>query len=366
MRILHLDTEKTWRGGENQMRFLIQGLGEKGVEQWAAAPSTSIAYLEKRWNCPTWALASGHPLDVRNWYQIHLLIQKHHIQLIDAHSAKAHNLALSVAQFHPDLKVIVHRRVDNPIKKQFFTRKKYLNPRVNHFVAISDAIAQMLRDYGVPSEKVSVVKSAVSAEIYQSINRTEVRRALCQRLHLSTQTTLIGNASALSPQKGYETLLRAVAEMPSHFSKFKVLIAGDGELKSDLEKMSSELGLNDQVYFLGFLKNVPEFLSCLDILAIPSNNEGLGTVILDAILAGCCPVGSRVGGIPEIIIPDRTGLLIEPADHQKLAQHLVNLIQNPTLRETLVSGAKQHVKNNFSLQAMVEGNHQVYKKVLQS
>lgn len=363
MRVLHLDTEKTWRGGENQVRALISGLNNKVEKQFAAAPFDSVAIKEKKWDCELLALSSGNPYDPRNIIQLVSWIKKYKIRIVDAHSAKAHTLAWNAKFFHSDFKLVVHRRVDNKIKNQFLTRRKYLSSSADHFVAISQAIADLLVGYGVLKEKISVVKSAVDATIYEKLNREQLQQKLRENFQLNDDIILIGNASALSEQKGYPTLIRAALELKKVNPQFRVLIAGDGALKKSLENLVQELGLQSHIIFLGFLKNVPEFLSGLDILAIPSNNEGLGTVILDAILAGCCPVGSRVGGIPEIIIDHQTGLLIEPGDSVSLAKQLDYLIKNPKVMAQLSLNARRHVENEFSLNSMVNGNYQVYKTV---
>lgn len=365
MRILHLDSEKTWRGGENQIRYLIEGLNKKNIEQWAAAPKESVAVQEKRWACTLLPLASSSPLDFRNWWILYRAIKDNKIDIVDAHSAKAHSLALNVAQFLPQLKIVVHRRVDNVPQSNYFTRRKYLHPRVSQFVAISSAISEVLKSYGVGVSKITTVKSAVDSKYYDTLKQLQAKQELRKKFNFSQDVTLIGNASALSSQKGYETLIQSIAELKKNrVSGFKVVIAGSGELEQELKKLTEKLKLNEEVHFLGFIKNVPEFLACLDILAIPSNNEGLGTVILDAVLAGCCPVGSRVGGIPEIIINNRTGLLIEAGDYLELARHLKLLIEDPKLRAQLAENAVQHVKTNFSLTSMVEGNLRVYERVL--
>lgn len=363
MRVLHLDTEKTWRGGENQVRALISGLNKRIEKQFAAAPFDSVAIKEKRWDCELLSLSSGSPYDPRNILRLISWVKKHQIQIVDAHSAKAHTLAYNAKLFYPHFKIVVHRRVDNKIKNQFFTRKKYLSSRVDHFVAISQAIADILVNYGVSKDKISVVKSAVDASVYEKLNREHLQQKLRKNFQLNDDVILIGNASALSEQKGYPTLIRAASELKKMTSHFRILIAGDGALKNSLENLVQELELQSHVSFLGFLNNVPEFLSGIDILAIPSNNEGLGTVILDAILAGCCPVGSRVGGIPEIIIDHQTGLLIEPGDHVNLSKCLNYLIKNPEKRAQLSQNARQHVQNEFGLNSMVNGNYQVYKKL---
>lgn len=364
IRVLHLGTEKGWRGGENQVRLLIDGLHGKVAFQAAASPKGSIAFKETRWNCPMVGLASGNPWSLWNIFALVKFIKKHQINIIDAHTAKAHSMALNVAAFVPDLKVVVHRRVDNVPKSSYLTRKKYFHPRISYFTAISNFIAQVLKTYGVPAEKVRVARSAVSGEIYKKIDRQEAQKEWKSRYGIPNDHILIGNASALSPQKGYETLLKAARLLKEKKQNFKVLIAGDGELKNSLLQMNQNLGLEGDVHFVGFLKEVPRFLSALDILAVPSNNEGLGTVILDGFLAGCCVVGSSVGGIPEIVQHNKTGLVQPPGDYMSLAKNLEYLIDHPDQRQLFANQGRDFVESEFSLQSMIEGNLKIYEDLV--
>ncbi len=366
IRVLHLGTEYTWRGGENQARLLIDGLKNRVEAQFGATPRKSIAFQEKRWNCELLALNSGNPYDPFCIWSLIQFIKKNRVNIIDAHTGKGHTLALNASRFLPDVKIVVHRRVDNVPKNKFLTKKKYFHPRVTKFTAISRFIKQVLIDYGIPEEKIAVARSAVSQDAYRALNRQACQKEWKERYQIPTQNILIGNASALSPQKGHETLLRAVAELKKVTPHFSVLIAGDGNLKQNLENLSKELGIQDQVQFIGFIKNVPEFLSALDILVVPSNNEGLGTIILDGILAGCAVVGSRVGGIPEIIIHNQTGLLQEVGDYKKLAENLAELIKNSEKMDYLRKTALGKVIQEFSLDSMIEGNYQVYQDVLRN
>ncbi len=364
IRVLHLGSEYTWRGGENQARLLIEGLQGQVEAQFGATPKKSIAFTEKRWKCDLLGLNSGNPYDPVSIFQLAGYIKKNRINIIDAHTAKAHTLALNAAIFLKDIKIVVHRRVDNVPKKKYFTKKKYFHPKVTKFTAISNFIKQVLLDYGIEESKIAVARSAVSPETYKKLNRADCQKKLKETYKIPAHHTMIGNASALSSQKGHETLLRAIAELKKKTKDFTVLIAGDGTLKPSLEKLSQDLGITENLIFMGFIKTVPEFLSGLDILAVPSNNEGLGTVILDGILSGCAVVGSRVGGIPEIIVHNKTGLLEEVGDHQSLAENLADLIQNPDKTQVLRKNAYDWVIKEFSLQAMVEGNLKVYKNVL--
>jgi glycosyltransferase involved in cell wall biosynthesis len=364
IRVLHLGTEKTWRGGENQIRLLIDGLAYKVDAQFAASPRNSVAYKEKRWKCEILPLIGSNPYNPINILKLLQFIKKNRINLIDAHTAKAHTLALNVLRFLPDVRLVVHRRVDNVPKANYLTKKKYFHHRVDRFIAISNFIKQVLLDYGVSENRISIARSAVSDEAYQKISRPFCQNDLKNRYAIPADATVIGNASALSTQKGHETLLRAVAELKKKTQNFRVLIAGDGDLKTDLQKLAEELQVQDFVRFTGFIQKVPDFLSGLDILAVPSNNEGLGTVILDGVLAGCAVTASRVGGIPEIIIDNQTGLLCEVGDYKKLADNLLELIQDPAKAEKLRIAAQQWVKKEFSLESMVEGNYKIYRDVL--
>lgn len=364
IRVLHLGTEYTWRGGENQAKLLIDGLKGHVEAQFGATPEKSVAFQERRWNCELLGLSSGNPYNPHTIFQLVQYIKKHRVNIIDAHTAKAHTLALNASPFIKDVKIVVHRRVDNVPKNKFFTKKKYFHPRVSKFTAISNCIKQVLLDYGVSENKIAVARSAVGQDAYKKLSRTDCQKKWKEKYQIPPEHILIGNASALSSQKGHETLLRAVSELQNKISNFSVLIAGDGGLKESLEALSLQLGTTEKVKFIGFIKNVPEFLSALDILAVPSNNEGLGTVILDGILAGCAVVGSRVGGIPEIIVHNETGLLEEVGDYKKLAENLADLIQNPGKAQQLKENAQNWVKKEFSLDSMVQGNLRIYQNVL--
>lgn len=365
IRLLHLGTEYTWRGGENQARLLIDGLRGQVEEQFGGTPEKSVAYLEKRWNCELLGLHSGNAYDPIAISQLIKFCRRNRVSIIDAHTAKAHSLAINAAPFLPETKIVVHRRVDNVPQNNFFTRRKYFHKRVDHFTAISHFIREVLIKYGVPQSKISVARSAVRPEIYEKISRKNSKEILLGRYNLPAHHTLIGNASALTSQKGHETLIRAIKKLETKNSDFSVLIAGDGNQRESLLSLTRQLKLEKRICFTGFIHNVPEFLAGLDILAVPSNNEGLGTVILDGVLAGCAVIGSRVGGIPEIITHEKTGLLEEVGDYEKLADNLLALVQNPQMRDQLSQNAKAWVIQEFGLNAMVQGNLSVYKKVLE-
>ena len=365
MRVLHIDSEKTWRGGENQVRLLVEGLKKKGVESHLIAPPDSavLQRLSEHARCYGVPMSSG--ADPVAAYRIGSYCRRHRIDVIDAQSAKAHSLAL-LSQFfcsHPGL--VVHRRVDYLPGANPASRLKYFSRKVDRYVAISQAIGRILLDYGLPQDRVTVVPSAVDPSRFQQIDRLVARRELLECFNLPPDTVLIGNASALTEQKGYEVLLESLARLGRYFDRFHCLIAGDGHLASSLQRQAADLGLGQRLTFLGWIEHVDELLAGLDVLAMPSNYEGLGTLILDGIYAGCCVVATSVGGIPEMIVDGQGGLLSPKGDAQSFAEHLHRVCRSEALRIQFNEFARRHVAERFSLEAMVAGNLQVYHQVLE-
>jgi glycosyltransferase involved in cell wall biosynthesis len=366
--VLHLGTEMSWRGGENQIRYLMQGLPKGAWRNHLAYPNGSQAVSRMSEHFPTLVLKSKHAWRPSVVSQLVKYCTENKIDLIDAHSSGGHSLGLAVKKRLPALKLVVHRRVDNPVKRGFFSRRKYLSPLVDRYVAISGAIGQILIDYGIPDAKISVVKSATDGSRFSTpavVDRQVFHHRLTERLGLKQETLLIGNASALTSQKGYEVLIEALSllRLPSPLS-FHCVIAGDGILRGALEKQVRELKLEKKVSFLGFIQDVDSLLSGLDILCVPSNNEGLGTILLDGIHAGCVIVATRVGGIPEIVLNGQTGLISEKGDARALASNLEKVCRSPELRAQLSQQAKVRIESEFSLQKMVDGNRLIYENLL--
>ncbi len=364
MRVLHLDTEMTWRGGENQLRLLLEGLASTDIESHVALRPGSAAAARLKPQARVFECPMRGGMDPGAGWRLARYCKQHAIDLIDAHTSNAHSLALLASLFHPVLKIVVHRRVDYEPKRDLVNRLKYESARVDRYVAISEAIKRVLVGWGLPASRISVVKSAVEHGKLRSLDRERCRAQLATTYGIEPGKTFIGNASALTAQKGHDVLLHAAAELKRRGVPFHVFVAGDGELTNPLEKLRTHLGLEHDVTFMGFITDVASFLGGLDVMAVPSNFEGLGTVILDAIGAGLPVVATRVGGIPEIVIHGDTGMLSEKGDAKGLADNLEALVKDPALRGKLNSQARAWIDREFSVKAMVGGNLDVYRELL--
>ncbi len=372
-RVLHIGNEISWRGGENQVRLLIAGLRPFGVESFVAYPRESrgfARFAELRGSdgpVEVLPLPSRRAFDPRNIRDLVRFCDVHDIQILDAQSSGGMSMALKVKKRRPKLCLVVHRRVDNPIKRSWLTRRKYLNPRVNRFVCISAAIGQIVREYGVNPDLISIVPSAVEETPYIRLghNKIEAKKILAGRA-VPLDTVWIGNASAFTSQKGHDTFIRACQILQSRSVPFVCWFAGDGPLLAKCKHLAEDLNLQHSVRFIGHTKSVTNFVLALDVLAVPSNNEGLGTILLEGAYAGCALVGSNVGGIPEIVRQGETGFLVAPGNAEELADRLETLIRDADIRAKLSSAARDYVRSHFSVEQMVRGNLAVYQGVLKA
>ena len=364
MKTLHIDTEKTWRGGENQMSLLVDGLSSIGINCWIALRKGSAA--EKKL-CHKNKLLPLSFSGLGIFYSIIVLIifcHRNRIDIIDAHTSRAHDISLIIKSFCPWVRLVIHRRVDYVPKSSRRAQRKYLNNKIDRFIAISHSIRNILVEWGVPKTKIDVARSAVCSARFNRLRKTECLTKIHDELPQLKQKKIIISVGYMTTQKGHDTLIKAINEIKNTSTPFHCLIAGDGELRQNIEKMIDSYHLENYVTLLGVRNDIPELLTAADILSMPSNYEGLGTTILDALNGDCCVVASRVGGIPEMIEHGVTGLLSDPKDFKAHAANLNKALQNPEWAQKLAEAGRKKIKQDFSVEKMVQQNLMVYQNCL--
>ncbi|MEM7181042.1 MAG: glycosyltransferase family 4 protein [Spirochaetota bacterium] len=357
--ILHINTEKTWRGGEQQLLYLLKGLQQANQQQIIIGQPNSE--LEKRAAgiAPYFPIKMMGELDPFCIRKVSQIIRTEKVKIIHAHTAKAHSIALRAKYKNPYTKLIVSRRVDFPIKKNFLSKRKYFSDKIDAFLCVSDNVRSILIKDGVNSQKTITVRSGVDTKRFVNIKE---KTAFRQEFQLSDETIMIGNVAALVDHKDQKTLLNAIAKIQTE-KKFVFLIIGDGKLKSELQQLASDLNINDKVLFLGFRKDIPELLKFIDIFTLTSKEEGLGTSVLDAMASGLPTVVTNGGGIGEMIVHEKGGLISNVGDSDSLAKDFTTLIESEELRKQYGAFNLQHVQN-FSVEETVKQTIAVYESLL--
>ncbi|MEW6756095.1 MAG: glycosyltransferase family 4 protein [Candidatus Latescibacterota bacterium] len=174
----------------------------------------------------------------------------------------------------------------------------------------------------------------------------------------------IGTIGSLTPEKGIEVLLRALPGLVPDWPHVQLHVVGDGRLRAALESLAERLGVRGRVHFPGIVADVRPYLAHFDVLAMPSLQEGLPTVVLEAMAAGCPLVASSVGGIPEIVEQDRHGILVPAGDAPSLEEALRTLLEDPARRVRLGRAAQERVQATFDLGSMLERLATEYERLL--
>lgn len=226
-------------------------------------------------------------------------------------------------------------------------------------ISVSQATADFLIEKrGVPPGKVLVIPYGVNLEKYKDGNGKAVK----DELGLTENHKIIGMVGRLEPQKGHIYLINAATQLVKKYPQVKIMIIGEGKLRSDLEKRVAEEQLSTNFLFLGSRNDVPDLLNAMDIFTLPSLFEGLPNVILEAMAANKPIVATSVDGTKEAVVNNETGILVPPKDPESLSNALCYLLENPEKLLEFGNNSRKRVENYFSLDKQVKSFANLYEK----
>lgn len=351
-RILHLDTGREWRGGQQQVLYLSSELTRRGHTSVIMTPRGSpLAQRARALDLSVREISyhgAGDPIAIRALVQA---VQEIDAGILHAHTANAHSLGFFALRL-PGLPkehrpaFVVHRRVDFPPGGDPLTRMRYTSDPCM-FLCVSEAVRDVLQKHGVPGERLRVVHSCIDTGRVDAVAEPD-RAALRAEIGIPADAGLIGVIGSLVPHKGHKHLLAALPRVFTERPEARLILFGDGPLEAELRRDCWERGLQTRVTFAGFRNDVVRYLQAFDIFAHPSIEEGLGTSILDAMAARLPVVASRTGGIPEVVVHGETGWLVPPASPSELAGALITLLEDPRRRSQFGEAGRARVESAFS------------------
>ncbi len=352
--VMHVDTERGFRGGQQQALYLHTQLLQAGVQSWFAVP----AGAPLRGKLPPGTAIPYRFLgefDILSGLYLAAQARRRGVNIVHAHSAHALAVAIYIKRFMPRCKVVATRRVDFRVKG-FWGRHKYMRADVN--VCISQEIERVMLACGLPQSKLRVIRSGVDTARF--VGSQPDYGYLPPELRGSY---VVGTVAALAGHKDYPNLLRA-AEICLRQNPNLVFVAlGDGPLREEILAQAAHEPLRSRVLFLGHREDVGSILKTFNLFVLASRREGLGTSIIDAMALGLPVVATDAGGIPELIRHCHTGLLVTKQNAQALAEGILELVNNPTLAASLGAKARAEV-NQFDMQTMAAANLALYEELL--
>ncbi len=213
---------------------------------------------------------------------------------------------------------------------------------------------------GAPASRVVTVRSAVDAAAFDRPCAPEWFR---DTFRLGEQALALGVVAQLIPRKGHRYLLDVLPGLLGRFPALQVLFFGRGPLEAELRARAAAPELAGRVQLAGFRDDIERILPCLDLVVHPAEIEGLGVALLQAAAAGVPVVATRAGGIPEVVRDGENGLLFDVGDRTALATAVARLLGDEALRRQMGAQGRALVRGEFSVDAMVEGNLAVYRRV---
>jgi glycosyltransferase involved in cell wall biosynthesis len=358
---LHIDTARTWRGGQNQVLLTVTGLSAIGHRAALVAHPGGELRRRAAEGLELVPIAARSEMDLTAAWRLARVLKRFTPDIVHAHDAHATAMAALARSFSgPVTKpppLVVSRRVDFHLRNNSFSRWKHR--QVDCFIAASEAIRQMLLSDGVPAGRTLTVHEGIDIAHVLAAPAVNVH----ERFFLPHGAPVVANVAALVPHKGQRHLIDAAHQVVRQMPDARFVIFGEGELRTHLEHHVRELHLDKHVLLPGFQTDVLGCIKGCDLFAMSSVTEGLGTSLLDAMACSRPIVATRAGGIPEIVEDRTTGLLVEPRDHSAMAQAILELLRDPALRSQMGRAGWSRVNERFTVERMVAETAAAYERV---
>lgn len=358
MKVIHLSAEKTWRGGEQQIAYLIDELHKLNVEQLVVCKKDSA--FEKYCinnSIPFKSLAFSNQFDFISSYKLKKIAYIFKADIIHLHSSHAHAIAIWAYYLGNKTNLVLSRKVDFPISKNFLSKIKYNCAAIKKIICVSNAIRIIMQNDISDGNKCSVIYDGIDLSKFKHSSNK-----LRNEFGIATDVKIIASTAALADHKDYPTFIKAIIDIDSKINAHYFII-GDGPLRNEIHQLVNDNNLQNKITFTGFRTDINEILPDIDVFVLSSKTEGLGSSILDAYACKIPVVCTNAGGIPEIVEHNITGLVSDIGDAKALALNIIKASEDNEFTKLLVENAFEKVKK-FDKRNMAEQTLEVYKNII--
>lgn len=371
IKVAHVITRMDWGGAPDVVRILCERLNRErydtrliyGLTLYPSKKTEKFlrVFRERISYVPNLKRDIDIFCDILAFINLYKIFLREKFDIVHTHTAKAGALG-RIAAHLAGVKVIVHSPHGhnfygyfNRIISMVLVMLEYVLAIVTDRITVLTQLEKedLIKFKVTSSRKICVIRSGVELENY--------RPKLEQK---KDGQIIIGMVGRLEPVKGPEYFIRAARVVVERFPDVRFFIVGDGTLRNRLKLECKKLGISASVEFKGWMEDIPEILPMMDILVLPSLNEAVGRVLIEAAACGVPVVASNVGGVPEIVRDGETGILVQPRNIDSIATAIITLIEDREKRLKMGSDSKAWVTDRFGADAMVENFSRLYEKLL--
>lgn len=350
----------------NSPRFL-PSLGYRAICAFLHPPHDDgfqvIRDRADKWQADLEEIDDRGALDWRIFKQLLAVCRRHRVAIWHAHDYKTNLLGIVLRRFHPmKLVTTAHGWVEHTRRTRlYYLIDRWSLRRYARVICVSEDIMHACQSYGVGEEKVTLIENAIDTEQFRRSTTTQAAKAA---LDCPPHRLLIGAVGRLSSEKGFDLLIRSLQILVKRGVDVGLLIAGNGPERTALERLISQLQLEDRVRLVGFQSNLKAFYEALDLFVLSSHREGLPNVLLEAMSYEVPVLATRIAGIPRLIQDGENGLLVDPGDAASLANRMQFLLQSAALRTKLACAGRSTIESRYSFSNRMKNVARVYDDVL--
>lgn len=357
--VLHTEWSDGWGGQEHRILNEMLGMQRRGHRVLLATRQhAKLAERARNAGIPVFTLPFKGKFDLRTILPLCRLARRERVDIINTHSGNdswSGGLAARLA----GIPLVRTRHLNLPLKRSWHN---FVHELPACIVTCGETMRQQLEDdCGFAPDKLASIPTGVDFEQFAP---KKTRAAVRAELGFGDSEWLILMVGVIRGVKRHDVALKAFARLYSQHPQARLVLAGEGPMRSDMEQLAAELGITAAVCFLGHRDDVPDLMAAADCSLLTSRSEGVPQVVTQALGLGLPTVATAVGGVPELVIDGKTGLLAPSGDDAAVAAALARLIEAPALAQTLGQAARAHARSRYSLAFMLDATENLYARIL--
>lgn len=363
MKVLHIDRQRGWGGQLNRTLNVVTGLRDRGIDVMLLSHTGSpmIQAAQARGIEPIVMPMYGSAIYATAVRQ-RLKAGWKKWDIVHTHGARDQWVGLLLKLTGGCRKLLRTRHTDLPLRSGWFSRVQY--QPVDGIVGVSQFICDLSVEFGLPRSKIHIIHDGVDVTVFTGDNRSdELRSRWTANRQANGQCLIIGHAARLGGIKGTDLVLQTMAKLVHEHDRRDMHLVVVGQPTDPFEQQACELGIDNQVSFLGFRDDVPMLMPSFDIYFLPTRQEAMGTAFAEAAASGVPVVGSNTGGVSEVVTPE-TGILVPVEDVDAMVNALLELADDPQRRAAMSAAARERACEHFTTEQMVSKTIALYEQLL--
>lgn len=359
MRILHTEWSTGYGGQERRVILECRGFKARGhYVALACRAEAKIRQWAEKEGIEVFVVPFRKALDIDSIFKLIKIIKNNKIEIVNTHSG-IDSWCGGLASKLSRVPVLVRtRHLNLPLKRNIFNFIHYFPDMV--ITCGENMRKNLIENCGFPPNKLISIPTGVEKKFF-NIKRTPRNKT---KYGLNENTPVIINVGILRREKGHEITLKAFKFVLEKIPEAVLMIVGDGPSKPRILNEVKSLNLEEKVIFTGFLEDPSEVFSFADVNVISSWSEGLPQSLLQALAAGVPTVATAVGGIPEVLINNETGINVQPGDYRALAEGIIKLLTDYKWASEITQKGREIVKEKYSEETMIDKLEKLYKELL--